>query len=187
MLRIISKIILWLFGWKVQGSFSPGLKKCVLVVAPHTSKWDFIVGRFAFWGLNIKVKFLIKKEQFHFPFKYLFKAMGGIPVDRDNSKSLVGQVANLYENNESMIIIITPEGTRSLKPKWKKGFYYIARQANVPIVLGFLDYKRKVGGIGPIMETTGDFEKDFLFIEDFYKDVSARFPENFNLSSQNRK
>ncbi|MBC8146764.1 MAG: lysophospholipid acyltransferase family protein [Bacteroidetes bacterium] len=178
----ISKFILSIFGWKITGSFSKDIKKFVLVIAPHTSNWDFVIGRLAFWVLGLKVKFLIKKEFFKFPIKRIIEGLGGIAVDRSKSTNVVSEAVQLFNSKESLIITITPEGTRSLVKVWKKGFYYVATQANVPLILGFLDYKKKEAGIGPIIYPSGNYEEDFEKIQEFYKGKNARFPKQFNLS-----
>lgn len=187
MLRFLGLLILRITGWRVVGNIPQEIKKCVVVMAPHTSNWDFIIGRIGFWYLGVKVKFLIKKEIFFFPIGYLVKGLGGIPVDRSKKTNLVSQVSNHFETKESFVLAVTPEGTRSLNYHWKKGFYHIATQKKVAIVLGFLDYKKKEGGIGPVIYPSGDYEKDLKVIEEFYMDKTARFPENYNLSPQNRK
>ncbi|MCB2221937.1 MAG: 1-acyl-sn-glycerol-3-phosphate acyltransferase [Bacteroidetes bacterium] len=181
-MRFLAKFILRLWGWKVIGGIPADLKKCVVVVAPHTSMYDFVIGRLAWYALGLKVKFLIKKEMFAFPLGPFLKWMGGIPVDRGRSTKLVDYVADLFDQYESLYITITPEGTRRLNPKWKRGFYYIALKANVPVALGFLDYNTKQGGVDKIFTPSGDFEKDFKLVEDFYRGRGAKHPEQFNLS-----
>ncbi|MBN2173520.1 MAG: 1-acyl-sn-glycerol-3-phosphate acyltransferase [Bacteroidales bacterium] len=182
MMHYISKIFIRLAGWKIIGGIPEGINKCVVVVAPHTSMWDFVWGRLAYFVLRVKVKFLIKKEMFVFPISGLLNWLGGIPVDRSKSTNLVDYIAGLFKIYDHLYITITPEGTRKLNHKWKKGFYYIALKANVPIALGFLDYKKKEVGIGKIFTPSGNFEEEFKMIEDFYKGRGAKFPENFNLS-----
>ncbi|MCD4679198.1 MAG: 1-acyl-sn-glycerol-3-phosphate acyltransferase [Bacteroidales bacterium] len=185
MLKLISKLILWIFGWKVKGQMPQGINKCVIIVAPHTSNLDFILGRLSFFTIEAKVKFLIKKEAFKFPFKRVLKLWGGIPVNRGSKNNLVSEIAELFDKYDSLLVTITPEGTRRLNHKWKKGFYHIAAKANIPIILGFLDYKNKCCGLGPIMDVSGDYDKDLREIEKFYLDKTARHPENFNLSPLN--
>lgn len=184
-MQIISRFILWLMGWRIIGNIPSDIKKCVILAAPHTSNMDFFIGRLAYWSLAVPVKFLIKKEAFQNPLGFLVKNMGGIPVDRKKSTNLVDQVADLFKDYEVLNVIITPEGTRKLVTNWKKGFYYIALRANVPIVMGFVDYKSKVGGFGPVIYPSGDFDADFKQIEDFYRTKSARFPKMFSLSPEN--
>ena len=187
MLRWLSKLILRIIGWHTDGSLPPGIKKAVIVSAPHTSFWDFIIGRFTFWAARVDIRFLIKSEVFKPPLGYLLTKLGGIPVDRTTNNRMVDQVVKLFDDNESLVVLITPEGTRKLVKQWKKGFYMIAMRANVPIALSFIDYGNKTGGIGPILYPTGDYEKDLLFIENYYYDKVARHPERFNLSPENRK
>lgn len=185
MSRLFSRFILWLMGWKIYGNSTEEMRRSVIIQAPHTSNMDFVIGRLGFSSKGIAVSFLIKKEAFFFPLGCILKAMGGIPVDRSRSSNLVNQIAALFREKQNLSIVITPEGTRKLNPNWKKGFYFIARQAEVPIVLGYLDYKKKEGGLGPVFYPTGDYEKDLAAIQEFYRDKTARFPENFNLSPQN--
>jgi 1-acyl-sn-glycerol-3-phosphate acyltransferase len=115
-------------------------------MGPHTSNWDFIIGRLAFSHFGVKGKFLIKKEAFFFPFGYILKAMGGIPVNRGKSTNLIDQAVQYFDESEELYMVFTPEGTREYSPEWKIGFYYIAQKANVPIYIGYMDYEKKIGG-----------------------------------------
>lgn len=162
-------------------------QRCVLLMAPHTSNWDFVIGRLALWAIGVKTNFLIKKEVFFFPLGALLRKMGGIPVDRNQSRNVVWEIALLLNKAKEMVIVITPEGTRSLRHEWKKGFYYIASIAEVPIVLGYLDYARKEAGIGSILYPTEDYKSDLAKIFNFYRNFTARHPERFNLSPMYRK
>jgi len=184
--RSLARFILKLIGWRVEGSLPESLKKVIVIMAPHTSNWDFVLGFIGFSALGLKSKYLIKEEMFIFPIGYIIRKVGGISVNRAHN-SIVLQVGELFRNSEELIITVTPEATRSLNLNWKKGFYFIAQNANIPIVFGYLDYKTKSGGLGPIFNITGDFNKDLTVIEEFYKTKSARFPANFNLSPENLK
>lgn len=184
-MKYLSGFLLWLAGWRIKGSIPPEIKKCVILAAPHTSNWDFVLGRLAYFKLGVPVKFLIKKEVFVFPFKGLITALGGIPVDRGRRSNLVEEVAYLFELYEQLNVVIAPEGTRKRVDNWKRGFYFIAQKANVPLALGFIDYKTKTAGFGPLLYPSGNFESDFRIIENFYKNKTARHPEMFNLSPQN--
>jgi 1-acyl-sn-glycerol-3-phosphate acyltransferase len=133
-------------------------------------------------SLGIRSRFLIKKEMFVWPLGPLIRAMGAIPVDRGQRNNMVDYVAGLFDKYEDLAFVITPEGTRKYNARWKRGFYHIAMKANVPILVGYLDYAKKEGGVGMVIEPSGDFEKDFKTIEDFYRDKTARHPENFNLT-----
>ena len=130
---------------------------------------------------DIPIRIVIKKEAFFWPFGWLLKKVGGIPIDRSKSVNRVDQVAELFKVTDPMFYALTPEGTRKRSDKWKKGFYYIALKAKVPILLSYIDYKKKEAGIGPAFYPTGDFEKDFKEIEDFYRGKIAKHPEYFNL------
>jgi len=185
-MRSFSRLMLQLAGWTIVGEIPEHIKKCVILAAPHTSNWDFIIGRLGYYVLGVQVKFLIKKESFQNPLGGLLKRMGGIPVDRGRSSNLVEQIALLFHKESQLNVVVTPEGTRKLTTRWKKGFYYIALKADVPIVFGFLDYSKKEVGFGPALMPSGNFEKDFEVITSFYAQKTAKFQENFNLSPQNR-
>lgn len=167
-----------MIGWKTVVSVEEP-PKSVICVAPHTSNWDFILGKLFYWAENKHSSFLMKKSWFVFPFNLFLKPMGGVPVDRKKSMSVTDQVTEMFNNNEHFHIAITPEGTRSLRKRWKMGFYHIAIKANVPIQLAYLDYKKKEVGISEIFIPTGDIQADLKYIRGFYKDVHARFPEKF--------
>ena len=177
-MKHISKFIFHSLGWRTEGKVPPELKKYLIVAAPHTSNWDFFYGRLYFFMNDIPLKYLIKKELFFFPLGVFLKSLGGIPIDRSKKENMTKKIATVFNDFDRLALLVTPEGTRSYSPKWKKGFYYIAKEANVPIVLGYIDYKRKIGGIGPVFEPTGDIDKDIETIKNFYKDKSGRFPEN---------
>lgn len=175
--------ILKLFGWKFEGSFRPEMNRCVMIEAPHTSSWDFVLGRIGIWILGLNGRFLIKKEFFKFPLGLVLKAIGGLPVDRGNRKNgIVSQVVAHFEQNEKFTIVITPEGTRKYARNWKRGFYEIAVEAKVPIVLSFIDYGRKTCGVMETFYPTGNFNEDIQKIQERYKYVVAYRPEYFNMS-----
>ncbi|MBP6870761.1 MAG: lysophospholipid acyltransferase family protein [Bacteroidales bacterium] len=181
MLALFAKALLKIMGWRITGVIPPGTKKCIIAVAPHTSYWDFVIGRLAYWVMGIKASFLIKKEVFRFPFKFLLLSMGGIPVDRGRSSKMVEQVAEQFRKADSLYIVITPEGTRKPVRNWKKGFYYIAMQAQVPIALGYLDYARKEGGVGKVIFPNGDYDSQLKEIKEFYRSMTPKHPEKFIL------
>ena len=178
----IGEKTLKVLGWKIIGTVP--VKKCVITVAPHTSIADFILGRLAYCSIDMDVKFLIKKEFFDIPIlKSILLKMGGLPVDRSRNNNLVNQVAAMFKNYDSLNIVIAPEGTRKRVNKWKKGFYYMAVKADVPIILGFLDFKKKELGFGPMFYPTDNYEEDWKFMESFYKNITAKHPERYNLSN----
>ena len=174
-------------GWNTNGALPEGITRAVIVSAPHTSYWDFVIGRFTFWAINVNIRFLIKKEAFKFPMGFILRKLGGLPVERDSANTMVDQVIRMFRENESLAIVITPEGTRVRVNRWKKGFYLIAQRANVPIALSYINYGNKTGGIGPLITPSGDYEKDLAIIQDFYRDKIACHPERFNLSAENIK
>ncbi len=178
-MRKIAGWILRLFGWTIDEHTPVGIKKCVICVGPHTSNWDFVIGKLAFLSYGVPVKILIKKEAFVFPFGWLLKAMGGIPVDRKRKNvNLTDAAVEHFNNNETLYMLFTPEGTRSYNPNWKKGFYYIAQKAQVPIYIGYIDYANKRGGFHSLFEPTGDVDADIRYIKNVLKEFKGRFPEN---------
>ena len=165
------------FGWEIDPKSPEGVKKAIIAVGPHTSNWDFIIGMMAFKHYGVKATFLIKKDLFFWPLGWILKKLGGIPVDRSKNNNFTDQAFEYFENNETMFMVFTPEGTRSYSPNWKKGFYYIAIKANVPIYIAYLDYKNKVGGFLELFEPTGDVEKDIDYIKRKLSKYKGRFPE----------
>jgi len=187
MFRYISIWLLKLGGWTIKGAIPPGSKKAVIIAAPHTSMWDFVIGRLAYGAIGVKVRFLIKKEIFFFPVGPLLKWMGGIPVDRSRNNKLVDQVVEWFEKSESLFVVITPEGTRKPTTKWRRGFYYIAQKAKLPIALAYINYGKKEGGVGPVIYPSGDIKKDMEEIKRFYKDMIPKHPERFLTGLEERK
>jgi len=183
-----SRIILVLTGWRAEGRLPP-IPKFVLVGAPHTSNWDLPYTLLIAFALRAHIHWMGKEAIFRRPFKGFFKWLGGIPVRRSQSHNLVAQSIQQFKRNENLILTIAPAGTRKRVIRWKTGFYHIATGAAVPIVLGFLDYRRKVGGIGPVVYPTGDMAADMETIQAFYDDVTGKHParsmrvEDFNRSN----
>lgn len=180
--------ILKILGWKLVGEKpAPSLKKLLIVEAPHTSNWDYFYGMLCIMSVGIKVNVIIKKEIFFWPLGPILKALGGVPIDRTGTSNKVETIASFFENRERLNLAITPEGTRSLSTVWKKGYYYIAQKAQVPILLTSLDYKKKEGCLGPHFIPTGDYKADFKHLESFYRGVTAKYPEKFSLSQEAEK
>ena len=182
MKRAISSFILRLFGWTVEVDV-PNYPKCVICVAPHTSNWDFFIGKLAYLSIGRYAGFMMKKEWFFFPLGLIFKAVGGIPVDRSRNTSLVDQMANKFAESKQFHLAITPEGTRKPNPNWKKGFYFIALKAQVPIMLIGIDYPSKTITSTKAIMPTGDFEKDMHEIKLYFKDFHGKIPENFSIGT----
>lgn len=179
MFAYFAKFILWVFGWKLLKNV-PKEKSFIIVIAPHTSNWDFVIGRLTIGALRVPQRVLMKKEMFIFPIKYLLYALGAMPIDRKASVKLVDYIVELYQKKKDFVFSITPEGTRGYAAKWKTGFYHIAVRANVPIVLGKIDYKTKEAGLSHVIYPSGDFDKDFKEILSHCNEVTARYPENYN-------
>jgi len=178
MLKIISKLFFRLSGWKIEGGIPPEIKKCVMVAAPHTSNYDFPIARAVFYILDIHVKYLIKKESMIFPVGALLAASGAIGVDRSKQNNVVDSMVDIINETEEIVMLLSPEGTRKLVPKWKTGFYYAAVKAKVPIVLSYLDYEKKVGGIGIVIYPTGDIVSDMQLIREYYRNIVPKHPQN---------
>jgi len=180
MYKLIAKLFFKLKGWKVRGGIPAGIKKCVLIAAPHTSNWDFLYGSFAWKLFGLDVKYLAKKSLFRFPFGIFFRALGGVPVDRSKHNNLVDAMVDLVNRKDEIVVLMTPEGTRKKVENWKMGFYHLAQKANIPIVLGILNYGTKEAFIGHSFFPSGNIERDFEIIREFYKDAVGRNPENFS-------
>ncbi len=176
--KTLSAWILKINGWKIKNHIQLP-KKCVICIAPHTSNWDFLWGNLFQKSMKMKSHFFIKKEWFRFPFNLIMKPLGGIPVDRSRKTSLTDQIAEKFSQFDEFQIAITPEGTRKYNPDWKRGFYYIAQKANVPIILSYIDYKKKELGFGKQIFVTGKIEEELAEIKRFYKDITAKIPANF--------
>jgi len=176
--KLFGFIYFKLLGWKANITV-PIEDKCVICVAPHTSNWDLFVGKL-FWGAwGRDASFLMKKDWFFFPLGPIFRWMGGIPVDRSKKTSLTEQLAVLFNERKQLNLAVTPEGTRKRNPDWKKGFYYIALNAKVPIKLFGLDYSRKVIECTKTIIPSGDFDKDIIEIKQYFKDYKGKHPELF--------
>lgn len=180
-MRLISRIYLWLIGWKIDGAIPPEVRKCVLVAVPHTSNYDFPIALAILYVMNVKIRYLIKKESMVFPFSLLLKASGAIGVNREKSSNLVEAIIDIINKADDMVVVIPAEGTRKLVKKWKLGFYYVALGAGVPIVMSYLDYEKKVGGIGSMFYPTGNLVEDMQQMRDFYKNIVPKHPENCSL------
>lgn len=176
----MARLIIRLSGWKVEGTFGPELRNCIIIVAPHTSQWDFIFGVLARTIYGIKAKYLIKNSFFKPGIAWFFHVTGGIAVDRSQKNELTDRLKQMLKDGQELKITFTPEGTRKRVDRWRTGFYWTAIDTGLPIVAHFIDYKTKtVGQFAPFMPT-GDWEVDKLHFQNLYKNVSACHPENFN-------
>jgi 1-acyl-sn-glycerol-3-phosphate acyltransferase len=174
----VGRAVLKLFGWKSEGSVPP-VAKAVIIAAPHTSNWDLPFTLAIAYDLGVELNWVAKKELFKQPFKGFFHWLGGIPVDRSKKEGFTSAVAGMLRKSDNLYLVIAPEGTRAKVARWKTGFYHIAVEANVPIVLGYLDYEKKTGGMGHLFYPTGDLEKDFAQIREFYSDKRGKNTADF--------
>ncbi|RUT79051.1 1-acyl-sn-glycerol-3-phosphate acyltransferase [Ancylomarina longa] len=175
----ISSLIMKLFGWKYIGDI-PTVKKAVIIAVPHTSNLDFVWGKLAFVSYNVQTTILMKKEMFVFPLKYLLKSWGAIPVNRSQKESMTDQLAEEFSRRDSLYLSIAPEGTRRHRSEWKRGFYYIALKANVPIYLGEINYQDKTITCGTAFYPTGDVEKDMQKIKSNYIHSKPKHADKFS-------
>jgi 1-acyl-sn-glycerol-3-phosphate acyltransferase len=175
-LQVLAIFVLWICGWRRAGRV-PDVPKFVMIAAPHTSNWDLPIGLAIILAFKVKIRWLGKAPIFKRPFGAFFKWLGGIPIDRSRSDDVVAQTIQAFNEQERMIMVVAPEGTRKKASNWKTGFYYIALGANVPLVMGFIDYARKDGGFGPMLIPTGDIEADMQKIRAFYQNITAKMPD----------
>jgi 1-acyl-sn-glycerol-3-phosphate acyltransferase len=178
MLRLTGFVYLKVTGWRYFSNVEQP-RKFIILAGPHTSNGDFpimisctsLVGARPYW--------MGKKDLFRFPFKTFFRWMGGLPIDRSKRNSVVDQMVQYFEEADELCLLIPPEGTRKASEQWKSGFYHIARQGNVPLILSYVDYAKKEGAFSEIFEVTGDYEADMRYIQEFYAGKAAKHPENF--------
>jgi 1-acyl-sn-glycerol-3-phosphate acyltransferase len=181
LLRWLSIVFLRLTGWKVVGKLPANAAKSVLIAAPHTSNWDLPYTLMVCFVLRLNVYWIGKASIFKPPFRGVMMWLGGIPVDRSQANNLVADSsAAIKRATGPLQLIVPPEGTRSGTRYWKTGFYYIAAGAGVPVLMAYLDYDKKVGGLGPVFQTTGDIDADMLAIKAFYAGVKGKNADQFH-------
>ena len=179
-MRRIAKYVFYdILGWKLENNFDPEIKKCIFIVAPHTSSYDFLIGILIRKIMDIQINFVGKKELFKPPFGWYFKMVGGAPIDRSGKKKKVVAIAQIFRENEIFRLAMSPEGTRQKTDKWRTGFYYIALKAEVPIIRVSFDYGTKKVKISQPYWPNGDFDKDYTEIFSYYDGVQGKVPENF--------
>ena len=177
MIRWLSKFIFKLFGWKVTGTSPNEVPKSIYVTAPHTSWWDFPIGLLTRGSWNLKVNFVGKKNLFKWPHGFIFRKLGGHPVDRSKNTNLVDEIVNLFNTNERFSIMIAPEGTRKKVSKLKTGFYHIARKANVPIILVTINAKEKQVHFSKPRLLTEDMDAEMKNVWNYFKGVQGVNPD----------
>ncbi len=173
----VSRFILRLTGWKLVDEM-PSEKKYILVGAYHTSNWDWVVGFFMMAGLGLKPRWIGKDALFRGIAGPVMRALGGISVVRGARENFVDQIVDVYKNSKELVIAIAPEGTRKYVDHWKTGFYHIANGARVSVAMAFLDYSKKICGIGGYFMPSGNIKADMQILREFYEGVIGKFPEN---------
>ena len=173
--RRLGRAYLGMFGWRVEGCLPAGTK-AVAIAAPHTSNWDLPFMLAVSFVLGVNPSWLGKRQLFRGPFGWLMRRLGGIPVDRDRRTNLVQQVVDYFGTVDQLFLVIPPSATRKRATHWKSGFYHTARGAAVPIICTFLDYRRKVGGVGPTVVPSGDVRADMRVIREFYASITGKYP-----------
>ncbi|MDH5432638.1 MAG: lysophospholipid acyltransferase family protein [Gammaproteobacteria bacterium] len=176
MLAKIADIVYKILGWKVVGEL-PKVDKYMIIMAPHTSNWDFVFFLLLKMKFDLKVRFIGKFSLFVGPLGWFLRKLGGEPVNQKKNQNVVDSVVNMFNENDKMIFVLSPEGTRSYRDHWKSGFYHIAIKAKVPINMAYLDAPTKEIGFGPTIELSGDQQKDIKNIADFYKDKKGFRPD----------
>lgn len=177
-MRFLWSLYLRLTGWTLKGSFPYHLKKCVVIVGPHTSSWDFIIG--VAWRSKLRLthaKYLGKAELFKGPFGFIFRKLGGFPVERSEKHNMVDQVVELFNTHDSFTLVLSPEGTRKKVDRLRTGFYYIAKEAGVPIVMTGLDFAKKEASFSEPFFTTDNETADLRYIYEFYAPIKGKKPE----------
>jgi 1-acyl-sn-glycerol-3-phosphate acyltransferase len=182
MKALLSKWFMALCGWKVRGVYTEDLRVSVVIVAPHTSNWDFIWGILARNVYKMKAKYLIKNSFFKPGIAWFFRWTGGIAVDRSKKNDLTTRLKSMINSGKKVQIVFTPEGTRKHVDRWKSGFYWVAFEANLPIVMHAIDYKTKIVSMNDPFYPTGDWEKDKKAFEAFYADKTPCNAEGWNTS-----
>ncbi|MCB0642347.1 MAG: lysophospholipid acyltransferase family protein [Phaeodactylibacter sp.] len=178
MMSRFSQFILKLFGWKTEGNVPRDLKKYLIVVVPHTSNWDFLLGILVRSALRLdRVRFIGKSSLFKFPYGFIFRALGGYPVDRKKSSGYVESVIDIFQREDEFATTIAPEGTRGKVDRLKSGFYYIADGAKVPMILTRFDFGTKTVTLREPFYTTGDMEADMARINDYFRGAVGRNPQ----------
>jgi 1-acyl-sn-glycerol-3-phosphate acyltransferase len=178
LLRLLAKGFLGLTGWRPEGQ-RPVARRYVVIAAPHTSNWD-LAYLLAFSVIfDVKIRWMGKQQLFRGPMGTVMRMLGGVPVHRERRNDLVEQMADFIRESDEIALTVPAEGTRSYVPHWRSGFYHIARAAEVPIVLSYLDYARRRGGFGPELVPTGNVREDMDEIRAFYADKQGRYPERF--------
>lgn len=192
MLLTIFNFLFKINGWSIKNDFPENIGSCVILAGPHTSNWDTVYALSSLHELRDNARFALKKELMFFPFGPFLKSVGAISIDRKPKKinrrvTAVDAMAELFKTQENLGLMISPEGTRSPVTKWRSGFYFVAKKANVPMVCAFLDYKNKLAGIGPVFYPSEDLDTIMQKVQQFYKTIPPKFPEKFKTAEEKKK
>ncbi|MFZ1705192.1 MAG: 1-acyl-sn-glycerol-3-phosphate acyltransferase [Saprospiraceae bacterium] len=177
MIRLFCRLILKIWGFKQTGHYPKEIKKKLYAVYPHTSNWDFPLGILMKGAIPMDVNYVAKDSLFKWPYAWIFKALGGIPVDRNKRTHFVDNMVDLYNKYDVLSFAIAPEGTRKKVGVWKTGFYYIALKAKIPLILVKFDYKNKEVHYSDPFWPTGNFDKDMIFIAKHFEGTIGKNPE----------
>jgi len=175
MIKTFAAFLLRIFGWKPINNM-PKESRYVVIAAPHTSNWDFPLGICYIFATGMPFRYMGKDALFKWPQKYLFKALGGIGVDRSNKNKLTSRMAKFINSQDKIALALAPEGTRSNSKYWRSGFYYIALEAKVPIAMAVIDFEKKEIGIKTSFMPTGNLDADMTIIRDFFKNIKGKYP-----------
>ena len=177
MLKLFAKLVFKIIGFKIEGNYPLEQKKMIIAVVPHTSNWDFPLGILTKWYLGANINFIGKSSLFKKPYGWFFRYLGGTPIDRSKSQNTVRAVANAFEREERLTIAIAPEGTRSKVDRLKGGFYYIAKLAEIPILLVKFDFQNRLVGFSELFYPSENEEKDWEFLNNYWNGIHGKIPE----------
>ncbi len=172
--------LLKFFGWTIDAKKLDSLKKSIIIEAPHTSNWDFFLGILAALSINLKFKFIIKKEWNKPIIGSILIKLGAIFIDRSQKSGVTTTIIEMLNKLNEGHIIFTPEGTRAKRSQWKSGFYHIAQKTKLPISIAYIDYKKKILGVHEVFYTTGNIQKDCDLMRSFYKNVTPKNKKNYD-------
>lgn len=181
-MKALTRLIFYkILGWKLIGSFPKELKKYIIIAAPHTHWLDFPLGIATKWAEGTPINFIGKASLFKPPFGFIFRWLGGTPIERSTSSNKVQAIVNVFNSRDQFILALSPEGTRKKVTQWKTGFYHIAKGANVPIVMATFNFENKEIKISEPLYLTDNMDEDYKIIYKYFEGVKGKVPENFNL------
>lgn len=177
LLKLLAQLIFKINGWKVVGALPPHPRKFIMIIAPHTSKWDVVYALGAASLVDLDIRFLVNKLEVKHIQGLALKAFGGIPIDKVKNEGVVQKVVELFQTHQELVLCLNPEGGLPKCDDFRTGFFHMALAAKVPLLMSYFDYKTKTIGVGDFYHLTGDMDKDFDYIWNFYKTKTGKFPE----------